>query len=324
MVKLPDTNSGQDSNETWRITRTIYLDGLIRRKVGFPHFSYHTLFSTHYSIDIVNLQVFSFEPLSYTFAASPGCAIIIVEILPLPRREFLDRGYTREEPMTETPEEKLALRDRIIGLLLRNARERADKTKRECAEALGVAPATITAYEEGTRSISLPELETLAYLTDTPTTHFWEYAPKLESDEQSVQLEEILLFRHRIVGALLRQARLKVDETQKELAQVVGCAPSCISSYEYGERPIPLAELELLARHLRLPVEHFLDRQDGAVGEWHRQQDMWNRFVELPVEVQKFVAQPVNIKYLEIAMNLAQMPAGELRGIAEGILEITY
>ncbi len=226
--------------------------------------------------------------------------------------------------MTETIEEKLVLRDRIIGLLLRNARERADKTKRECAEVLGVSHATITAYEEGTKSISLPELETLAYLTDTPTTHFWEYDPKLVPDEKSEQLEEILVLRHRIVGALLRQARLQADETQKELAKVLSCPPSRISSYEYGERPIPLAELELLAQHLRLPVEHFLDRQDGAVGEWHRQQDIWSRFLELPNEVQEFIVQPVNIKYLEVAMNLAQMPVGGLRGIAEGILDITY
>jgi len=226
--------------------------------------------------------------------------------------------------MTETTKEKLTLRDRIIGLLLRNARERADKTKRECAKALGISPSTITAYEEGRKSISLPELETLAYLTDTPTAHFWEYDPKLAPDEKSAQLEDILTLRHRIVGALLRQARLQADETRKELSKVLGCSARRISSYEYGERPIPLAELELLAQHLRLPVEHFLDRHDGAVGEWHRQQDIWNRFLELPDEVQEFIVQPVNIKYLEIAINLAQMPAGELRGIAEGILEITY
>ena len=70
-------------------------------------------------------------------------------------------------------EEKLALRDRIIGLLLRDAREQADKTKRECARALGVSSGTITAYEEGRKSISLPELEVLSYVLDVPVSHFW-------------------------------------------------------------------------------------------------------------------------------------------------------
>jgi transcriptional regulator with XRE-family HTH domain len=224
----------------------------------------------------------------------------------------------------ERVEDRLALRNRIVGVLVRNARERAEKTKRECAEALGVSTSTFTAYEEGRKPISLPELEILAYLTDTPTTYFFEHAPQLETEGEQLQLEEILILRHRIVGALLRQARLEADLTQKDLAEVIGCSPSSLSSYEYGDRPIPVAELELLARYLNLPVEHFFDNQGGSVGEWHRQQDAWRRFYELPKEVQEFVTQPMNIRYLEVAMKLAQMPVGGLRAIAEGLLDITY
>jgi transcriptional regulator with XRE-family HTH domain len=225
---------------------------------------------------------------------------------------------------TEKIEDRLALRNRIIGVLLRNAREQAEKTKRECAEALGVSTGTFTAYEEGRKPISLPELEILAYLTDTPVTYFFDYAPRLNPEEESPQLEEILVLRHRIVGALLRQARLEADLTQKDLAEVIGCSPSSVSSYEYGDPPVSVAELELLSRHLNLPVEYFFDDQDGSVGEWHRQQDIWRRFYELPKEIQDFVIQPVNITYLEVAMKLAQMPVGGLRAIAEGLLDITY
>jgi len=60
------------------------------------------------------------------------------------------------------------------------------------------------------------------------------------------------------------------------------------------------------------------------VGEWHRRQEIWRRLRELPREVQEFVIRPINIKYLEVAMKLAQMPAGGLRAIAEGLLDITY
>ena len=80
----------------------------------------------------------------------------------------------------------------------------------------------------------------------------------------------------------------------------------------------------LLARELNLPLEYFLDSQEGSVGEWQREQDMWRRFRELPQEVQEFVVQPINIRYLEVAMRLAEMPVGGLRGIAEGLLDITY
>ena len=112
--------------------------------------------------------------------------------------------------------------------------------------------------------------------------------------------------------------------TQKDLAEVLGCSSSTISSYEYGKRPVPLSELELLAQHLQLPLEYFLDNQDGPVGEWHRREEAWHRFCELPGEMQAFIAQPINVKYLEVAMKLARMPAGGLRAIAEGLLDITY
>jgi transcriptional regulator with XRE-family HTH domain len=230
----------------------------------------------------------------------------------------------REELMTEMIEEKLALRNRVVGLLLRNARERAGKTKRECAEALGVSTGTITTYEEGRKPISLPELEILAYITDTPATYFWEHNPELVPEEKPIPLQEVLALRHRIVGGLLLQARLEAGMTQKELAGVLDCSASSISDYEHGERPIPMTELELLAQHLHRPIEYFLDDLGGPVGEWHRQQDAWRRFCELPREVQEFVARPINVKYLEVAMRLDRMPAGALRAIAEGLLDITY
>ena len=226
--------------------------------------------------------------------------------------------------MTETVEEKLLLRNRIIGLLLRDAREQAEKTKRECASALGVSTGTITAYEEGRKSISLPELEVLSYVLDTQLAHFWESDPELVLDEESVPLQEILALRHRIVGGLLRQARLEDGYSLKDLAEALGCSTKRLSAYEYGERPISLAELEMLAKHLHRPLEYFLDNQEGPVGEWHLQQEAWRLFCRLPQEVQEFVVQPINVKYLEVAMKLAGMPAGGLRAIAEGLLDITY
>ncbi len=221
-------------------------------------------------------------------------------------------------------EKKLALRNRIIGLLLREARERAEKTKEECAEALGVSPDTITAYERGRQPISLPELEALAYLLDTPITYLLDQDADLEQKEKPLPLQKVLKLRHRIVGALLREVRHETRMTQKDLAEVIECPPSRISDYEYGKRPIPVSELETLAEHLDISLDHFLDSQKGPIGEWHHRKVMERRFHKLPPEIQEFVTTPVNIKYLELAMRLSQMPAGGLRDIAEGLLEITY
>jgi len=221
-------------------------------------------------------------------------------------------------------EKKLILRNRIIGLLLRDAREQAGRTKSECAAALGISASTITAYEDGRQSISLPELEVLAYVLNTPITHFLDPDPQLATEKESLALEDVLELRHRIVGALLRQARTDADMTQKDLADILDCSASHISAYEYGKSPIPVAELELLVQHLDLRLEYFLDTQRGPVGKWHQQENAWQRFCELPEKVKEFISQPINIKYMEVAMRLADMPAGGLRDIAAGLLDITY
>jgi transcriptional regulator with XRE-family HTH domain len=215
------------------------------------------------------------------------------------------------------------LRNRIIGVLLRHARRRAGRTKTECADALGVSRNRIDAYEEGRAPISLPELEALGYVLGTPIDRFWSDELQLETEKDYPDLRATLELRNRVVGALLREARLEADMTQEELAEILNCSPGRISDYEHAERPVPVAELELLARRFGLPLEHFLDGQEGTVGAWHRQQAIDRRFHELPEDVQAFVAKPINVRYLEVAIRLSEMPTDKLRGIAEGLLEIT-
>lgn len=221
-------------------------------------------------------------------------------------------------------QEAILLRNRIIGVLLRDARVRAGRTKRECAAALGVSTGTITAYEEGRKPISLPELEILAHLLQTPLSHFLDPDPKLLPEESLPSGEEVIQLRHRIIGALLRQARQEEGKSLKDLAQAVGCSPRRIASYERGERPIPVAELEIIAGALNRSLSHFMSEEYSLLGEWEREQERVRAFLDLPEEIQEFVIKPVNRQYLEVAMRLSEMPASALRTIAEGLLEITY
>lgn len=217
---------------------------------------------------------------------------------------------------------RLTLRDRIIGVLLRHTRRQDGRTKAECADALGVSANTIDAYEEGRKPISLPELEVLGYVLDTPVVDFLEREPELRARADGSDSQAILRLRQRIIGVLLRQARLDCGMSQEELAELLGCSSKRIADYEHSKRPIPVTELEALARHLDVPLEHFLDGEKGPVGEWHRQERIDRNFHGLPTELQMFVTNPVNIKYLELAVKLSEMPVSKLRGIAEGLLEI--
>jgi hypothetical protein len=48
------------------------------------------------------------------------------------------------------------------------------------------------------------------------------------------------------------------------------------------------------------------------------------RFSELPQEVREFLANPANLLYINIAMRMSDLSAETLRGLAEGLLEVTY
>ncbi len=66
----------------------------------------------------------------------------------------------------------VALRQRIIGALLRQHRESQDVPKTELGRAVGVSARTIRAYELGDKPIPLPHLEIFAEVLDIPFKEF--------------------------------------------------------------------------------------------------------------------------------------------------------
>ena len=70
-------------------------------------------------------------------------------------------------------------------------------------------------------------------------------------------------------------------------------------------------------------VETFFDRT-GPIGQWMLSEEAIRDFLQLPLELRQFVAQPVNRPYLELAMKLSDMSKEKLRSVAENILDITF
>ena len=67
-----------------------------------------------------------------------------------------------------------------------------------------------------------------------------------------------LILRTKMLGAMLREARLKANMSLKEVATKIGSTSGAVSSYEHGRKGISLPELELFAYHLDIPLEHFI------------------------------------------------------------------
>ena len=220
---------------------------------------------------------------------------------------------------------QVALRSRKLGVLIRDARLLARKTLPECAQLVGVTNGILRAWEEGRKAPSLPELEVLAFSLHLPLNHFW--SRDAMSDNASLtatmNLPALNSIRQRIVGALLRQQRENSSLSLKALSELSGVSTARLKSFELGERPIPLPELEALVALLGGQIEAIFD-QTSPIGQWMLQQKAVQDFLQLTPDLQKFVSKPVNRPYLELAMKLSGMSTDKLRSVAEDLLEITF
>jgi transcriptional regulator with XRE-family HTH domain len=219
---------------------------------------------------------------------------------------------------------QITIRSKKLGVLIRDARTASRRNLKECAEALGLKSGAFRAYEEGRKSPSLPELESLVYYLDLPINHFWSRETKSNTPLpiDTLDLTKLLAVRQRKIGALLRQERTNASKSIRNLAHETGISGARIKAYELGERPIPLPELEVLVSALGGRIENFFDR-NGPIGQWMTNEEAIQNFLELPEELRDFASKPVNLPYLELAMKLSNMSKDKLRSVAEDLLDIT-
>jgi transcriptional regulator with XRE-family HTH domain len=229
-----------------------------------------------------------------------------------------------KEERVISAEEKI-IRRRIIGVLLRTARLRAQKSVDECAAALSCDPAFIVRAEEGRGDLTLPQVESLADVLDVPLNCLLgeQEMPSEPPLPEPIYLQSRMNLRRKIIGVLLRQARLDGGYSLEEMAAELDCEPDDLARIELGQEPIALADLQVLARMLGISIDEFVaeGRAPQPVQELGAPPADLNH---LSPELREFVQQPMNAAYVQIALNLSQMPAEALRQFASGLLEITY
>jgi transcriptional regulator with XRE-family HTH domain len=224
--------------------------------------------------------------------------------------------------MTINPILKI-IRAKKLGILIRDAKEKSGKSNEEISKAMGISADELRTMEMGERAPTLPELEMLAFYLDVPLEHFWENEILKQSDNRlNFDPEEISASRQKAIGELILQVRTQASLSIEELAQQAGISPASLQLYEQGEAPIPLPELEVLAKSLNNPITYFEDQQ-GPIGSKFTEKRNVNEFLELPVDLQEFIGKPINRPYLELAVRLSELKVERLRALAEGLLEIT-
>ena len=220
-------------------------------------------------------------------------------------------------------EESYRIRAKMLGVLLRDARENAARSIEDCARLLNVSPELIERWEYGDEVPGLPQLELMAYYLDVPVSHFWGVETLTSAEEpQRRNQPEFIKLRNHMVGAMLRQAREEANISVEQLAEISGIGTDRVTDYELGEIVPPVHELSVLAGGVNKNLSYFQE-SSSHIGELLAVREALQNFADLPEDVRAFISNPVNVGFIHIAMMLSQMPSDRLREVGASILDIT-
>jgi transcriptional regulator with XRE-family HTH domain len=240
-------------------------------------------------------------------------------------RRLRERITSGQLTGVEAQQERLLVKSRIVGTLLKDARNASARSEADSAAILGMSEAEYRAIEAGTQSPTLPQVEVLAYFFNVPVGHFWKgNTLSVERHEEDIKtrVPEIMMLRQRIIGVQLRRLRERSGLSVEQVAKESGMAAELIQEVEAGQRAASINELETLTITVRASLDDLMDGH-GPVGSWLQAQEDFEAFSDLPVEIRAFILRPINRSYLELALRLSEMEVDKLRGIAESILDIT-
>ena len=211
----------------------------------------------------------------------------------------------------------IALQRKIIGVLMRAARERAHRSIDQVAQRLGITPARVRQYEKGAHDIALPELEILSLYLQTPLSFFFsKETPAAEIPQPPSESE--MRTRRAFIGTKLKQARLAESATKEECGQAIGRNAATIGRYERGGADIPIGELDQLARFLRVNLYYFIEKKQGDLTGLL---DL-DKLARMPKDVREFVLDPANLTYLRMAIKFADLPTERLKELGEILLVV--
>jgi transcriptional regulator with XRE-family HTH domain len=190
------------------------------------------------------------------------------------------------------------------------------------ASILGKDAAAVDAFEQGREAISLPQIELLSQLYGISLSSFWDQDLYRDPIPQPVDsIPAYIGLRRKMIGVLLRQARLARGKTLTDLALEIDRPSEELAAVEFGESDISIAELEHLACNAGVSLAYFTNpdlEQDNS-----KALDEAEVLKEMPEDVREFLAQPANVLYIRLAMLFSELSVDTLRRIGEGLLDIT-
>lgn len=154
--------------------------------------------------------------------------------------------------MVQTPE--------ALNLTFRTIRKTLQLSLHDCANILGISKDHFLAFEQGTGSLSLPELEILALYFGVPLAESLQGQP-LESERFHLLEDPKRLtykqLREKWIRSRLILERQHTGLSLEALSEALAIPVETLKQYEQGDANIPLEHLQLIGNHLGLSLEAF-------------------------------------------------------------------
>ena len=203
-------------------------------------------------------------------------------------------------------------------------RESSGKSLKEVSEILGIPTSRLKNYEKGKYIPSLPEIESLAFIYQIPSSAFFSEmtSDKVDTVPADDQLEKLIEIRQKIIGTKLNMAREQAEMSLKALSECAGIPTSRIKRYEEGISQVPANELQTITECLEIPILEFFD-SESPIGRWQMNQESLNKFDQLDTEQKMFLTDSENQKVVELARTLKSIGVEKLKELAISLLNFT-
>lgn len=190
----------------------------------------------------------------------------------------------------------------------------------------GIPVEKIAKFERGEDSATLPEIEILAMkmglLPENLISSESDSIPsKVLDSELSHQYTSL---RDRMIALFLRKARTDQGKKLEDVSKKCTIDLEELERIEKGQTSIPLPLLDCLCSEYELPMIALLSQHGESLDTSSPRPKGDAPEKTLPADLVEFIQNPANQPYLELAKRLSELDAAKLRGIAEGLLEITY
>lgn len=219
-------------------------------------------------------------------------------------------------------EETLRLRDRILGVNLRLAREAAGRSIQDCAGRLKISPEAMAAWEIGDGHPSPPQLDMLAAYLNVSVGDLWQAPEPRQNEGSETRQGESQVLRQRIAGGLLRAARQSKNMELDELSTAAAIDVELLSAYELGERVIPFDQLTILAGALERDLTYF-EATGTDLAPIAQYLAALPSDLEIPDALQQLASDQRAEGVVKLAAAFSRIPSDELRRIADALLVIS-